>query len=249
MRYAWDQQEAYFSGDRGVVRWLRRRVLARLRRWDVRSSMRVDQFVANSHFVADRIRRFYGRESRIVAPPVDTDFFQPAAQTPPAAARGYALVVAALAPYKRVDLAIQACERLGIELRIVGTGPERWRLERLAKGATRFLGWVGVADLREQYRGAKFLLQPGVEDFGIAPVEALACGTPVVAAGEGGVLDIIAPPQHGLFHRPGDLDDLVQALDRIQQIEFNALNLRHRALAFSRDRFAHQMRQLIEETS
>jgi glycosyltransferase involved in cell wall biosynthesis len=249
MRYAWDQQEVYFARDRGLVRWLRRRVLARLRAWDVRSSSRVDQFVANSRFVAERIRRFYGRDAEVVAPPVDTDFFHPGADTAPEAARCYALVVAALAPYKRVDLAIQACERLGIELRIVGTGPERAHLERLAQGATHFLGWVGAQELRQLYRGAKFLVQPGVEDFGIAPVEALACGTPVVAAGAGGVLDVVEPPRHGLFHRPEDLADLIQALDRIQQIEFNALNLRQRALTFSRERFARQMRQLIGENS
>jgi glycosyltransferase involved in cell wall biosynthesis len=249
MRYAWDQQEAYFARDRGAVRVLRRAVLARLRAWDLRSSARVDQFVANSRFVADRIRRFYGRDSLVVAPPVDTEFFHPARDPAPMAARGYALVVAALTPYKRVDLAIQACESRGVELRIVGTGPERARLGRLARGATHFLGWVGAEDLLQLYRGAKFLLQPGIEDFGIAPVEALACGTPVLAAGAGGALDVVEPPHHGLLHQPEDLEDLIRVLDRIQQIEFNALDLRQRALTFSRERFARQMRQLIEETT
>jgi glycosyltransferase involved in cell wall biosynthesis len=242
MRYAWDQAEIYFPADRGPIRWLRQGVLRRLRRWDARTASRVDLFVANSSFVAERIRRYYGRDALVLPPPVDTGFF-----TPASGGGDYALAVTALAPYKRLDLAIKACELRGIPLRVVGTGPERARLDTLAGANTTFEGWVDAERLRQLYRGARFVLQPGVEDFGIAPVEALACGTPVVAAGEGGVLDIVDPGVHGLFHRPGDLEDLVRVLDKIQGVEFNPLNLRQRAETFSRERFVLRLRRLIEE--
>jgi glycosyltransferase involved in cell wall biosynthesis len=251
MRYAWDQAEVYFPHDRGLIRILRGLVLRRLRRWDRATSGRVDRYLANSRFVAQRIRRYYGRHAEVLAPPVDVDFFTPAPApstelTPEPA---YALAVTALAPYKRLDLAIRACEHLRIPLRIVGTGPERHRLQALAGEMTRFEGWVDGERLRELYRGARFALQPGVEDFGIAPVEALASGRPVVAAGEGGVLDIVEPGVHGWFHRPGDLDDLIRVLDKIQGVEFNPLNLRQRAEEFSRERFVQRLRRLLTEES
>jgi glycosyltransferase involved in cell wall biosynthesis len=252
MRYAWDQAEVYFPRDRGVVRVLRGWVLARLRRWDRDTAGRVDRYLANSRFVAQRIRRYYGRSAEVLPPPVDVDYFTPAplpAAVAASEAPPYALAVTALAPYKRLDLAIRACEHLRIPLRIVGTGPERPRLQELAGDMTRFEGWVDGESLRELYRGARFALQPGIEDFGIAPVEALASGRPVVAAGEGGVLDIVEPGVHGLFHTPGDLDDLIRVLDKIQGVEFNPLNLRQRAEEFSRERFVQRLRRLLTEES
>jgi glycosyltransferase involved in cell wall biosynthesis len=220
-----------------------------LRRWDRATAAGVDRFLANSHFVADRIRRYYGREATVLAPPVDTRFFTPAPTEvrPDSAVPAYLVAVTALAPYKRLDLAIEAAERLGLELRIVGTGPEEARLRRLAGSRTRFEGWVTAERLRELYRGALAVVQPGVEDFGIAPVEALACGRPVVAARAGGVLDIVTEGEHGLLHEPGNVADVVRVLDKVQRVEFNAVNLRQRAEAFSRERFVRRLRELIEE--
>ncbi len=205
MRYAWDQQHAYFPRRRGAVARLRGLALSALRAWDAAASARVDRFVANSSFVAARIRSFYGRHADVLHPPVAIDYYTPG---PPrggdvahAGERGaYALMVAALAPYKRVDVAIAACRRAGIELRIAGDGPERDRLERLAGGHARLLGRVDDQELLQLYRGARFFLQPGVEDFGIGAVEALACGTPVVAAGRGGIVDIVEDGRHGVLY-------------------------------------------------
>lgn len=242
MRYAWDQEHSYFPQRTGLVARLRSLILTRLRAWDVASAGRVDLFLANSSFVAGRIARYYGRESEILHPPVDTDFFSPDSSPP----GGYCLMVSALTPYKRIELAIEACERLGVELQIVGDGPEKQRLGRLAGSRTRFLGWVGEQDLRNLYRQALCLLQPGIEDFGMASVEALACGCPVVAARAGGVMDIVEDGEHGLLYPAGEGSGaLAAAIDKIPAIGFNKFNLRRRAERFSVAKFEDQLRGLL----
>jgi len=285
MRYAWDQEHAYFPRRRGLPARLRALTLTALRAWDAAAAARVDLFVANSNFVARRIRAFYGRDAEVVHPPVAVDFFTPApvttaspastasagaaaATTAPAASGDYALVVSALAPYKRIEVAIAACERAGIALRIAGDGPERERLARLAGPGVRLLGRVDDAALRELYRGARLLLQPGIEDFGIASVEALACGTPVVAAARGGVLDVVEDGRHGVLYddlapasgsaapaggaaapaaeRPEtpEVAALAAAIDKARQISWNPLDLRNRAESFAAWHFADRMRSL-----
>ena len=257
MRYAWDQEHAYFPDRRGAIPRLRSMALSRLRTWDVASAPRVDLFVANSRFVARRIRRYYGRTAEVLAPPVDTEFFSPAPEVEQrTSARVYCLVVSALAPYKRVDLAVEACAEAGIDLEVVGTGPGARRLRgRTGRGGrrpvVRLRGRVGGEKLRRLYRGALCLLQPGVEDFGIAPVEALACGTPVVAYGHGGVPDIVEDGVHGALSPRADDDrgrvgGLAAAIDKVRGIRFNQLDLRQRAEDFSVDRFREGFRSLVD---
>jgi glycosyltransferase involved in cell wall biosynthesis len=244
MRYVWDQQRAYFPERGDPVARLRDAVLARLRRWDVATAGRVDRYVANSTFVADRIRRSYGRQAEVVPPPVDVDFFTPGEGEPGT----YCLAVSALSPYKRLDLAIAACERLGIELRIVGEGPERRRLERLAGPRTRLLGRLDGERLRALYRGALCFVQPGIEDFGIASAEALACGVPVVALDRGGVRDVVVDGEHGVLYAAADSDGagpLAAAVDKIQKIRFNKMNLHSRAEGFSPGRFADRLGSVL----
>ncbi|MCP4205056.1 MAG: glycosyltransferase family 4 protein [bacterium] len=252
MRYVWDQQKAYFPDDRGPVAAIRNRLLERLRRWDVATAPRVDQYVANSTFVADRIRRYYDRGAIVVHPPVDVEHFTPANRGTDRApgADPYALVVSALAPYKKIDVAIKGCARAGIPLKIVGTGPEHDRLLALAGDRVDFLGWQGPDELRDLYRRATCLLQPGIEDFGIAPVEALACGCPVVALGVGGVLDIVEPERHGiLYDGEGDPAALAVAIDKCRELRFNFLDLRDRAHKFSAQRFRDEMSDLFFEAN
>lgn len=261
MRYAWDQEHAYFPDRRGLVARLRGLALSRLRTWDAASAPRVDRFVANSRFVAERIRRYYGREAAVLAPPVDTELFTPGEVAESDAGRPYCLVVSALAPYKRVDLAVRACARAGVDLVVVGDGPGRRALAREAAAAAgtggagrpdlRLAGRVEAPELRSLYRGALCLLQPGVEDFGIAPVEALACGTPVVALGRGGVLDIVEDGRHGVLCPPDSgeterVERLAEAIDKVRRIRFNVLDLRHRAEGFSVDRFHEGFRSLVD---
>ncbi|HEX2252195.1 MAG TPA: glycosyltransferase, partial [Thermoanaerobaculia bacterium] len=271
MRYAWDQEHAYFPRRRGPAARLRGLALTALRAWDTASAPRVDHFVANSRFVARRIRRYYGRQADVLPPPVETEFFTPGDADGGGAGADYCLVVAALAPYKRVDVAAEACARLGLELRVVGDGPDGAALRRrfAAGGRVRFLGRVDAEALRRLYRGALALLQPGVEDFGIAPVEALACGTPVVALGRGGVTDIVEDGVHGVLYGGGasgggadgvgglapltdPVSELAAAIDKCRQTRFNTLNLRARAEEFSRERFrsrfANLMNSIVGET-
>jgi len=243
MRYAWDQEHAYFPKRHGAGPRLRSLALTALRAWDVSSAARVNLFVANSRFVARRIETYYGRSAEVVHPPVDVDFFTPGRGRD---APDYCLMVSALAPYKRVELAMAACEKLGLELRIVGEGPERKRLAGIAASNVRFLGKVGPEKLRDLYRGASLFLQPGVEDFGIASVEALACGTPVVAAARGGILDVVEDGRHGVLYPDWEGPSaLAAAIDKARRIGFNGLDLRDRAESFAVQRFTDRIRTLL----
>jgi len=231
MRYAWDQEHAYFPNRTGLKARLRSLTLSALRSWDVSSAARVNQFVANSRFVARRIQTYYGRPAEVVHPPVNVEFFTPGAPAEKSRhgdkPREYCLAVSALAPYKKVEVAMAACEKLGLELRIVGEGPER-------------------EELRDLYRGARLFLQPGVEDFGISSVEALACGTPVVAVARGGILDVVEDGRHGVLYPDWEGPTaLCDAIDKARRIGFNALDLRDRAESFSVSRFTDRIRTLL----
>ncbi len=257
MRYAWDQEHTYFPHRRGIVARLRQLIMTGLRVWDVAAVPRVDHFLANSSFVAERIARYYGRSAEVLPPPVDVEVFA----GDDAGANGdgdksYALMVTALAPYKRAEVAINACERLGLELRIVGTGPELRRLERLAGAQTRLLGRVDDASLRRLYQRAEMFLQPGIEDFGIAAVEALASGTPVVAVGRGGILDIARDGEHGVLYEipPGagpEVEEtaLIAAIDKSRKLRFNPMKLVTQARSFSVQRFSERFLSTVIRTA
>lgn len=243
MRYAWDQETAYFPKQTGLVAHARRYLLSRLRAWDVATAPRVHQFVANSNFVADRIRRYYQRSAKVIHPPIDLDFFTPG---PPSTRGNHCLVVAALAPYKRIDLAIEACRRLELELRIVGEGSQRNQLQALGGERCKFLGHLSDTQLRDEYRAAACVLQPGVEDFGMSAVEALACGTPVVGLGHGGLCDVVVDGRHGvLYFEEKDVGALTRAIDKSRQIGFNELNLTGRAEQFATQRFRERLQTLL----
>ncbi len=197
MRYAWDQFGAYFGPDQvgNVQSRLLRPIMAGLARWDAGTAGRVDRFLANSQYVAGRIRRYYNRGSTVVYPPVDTEFYRPAAGPPEP---GF-LIVSALVPYKRVDVAVEACRRIGAPLTIVGRGPEEARLRRLAGPDATFLGWRTDEEIRELYGRATAVLLPGIEDFGMVPVEAQASGAPVVALRAGGACETVVDGVTGVL--------------------------------------------------
>ncbi|MDR3635356.1 MAG: glycosyltransferase [Isosphaeraceae bacterium] len=200
MRYAWQGRDAYLDGWRGrpLRRALAGLMLDRLRDWDHATAAGVTHFVAISQTVRARIKAYYGRDSHVVPPPVDTDFY-----TPDGMPRGDAfLCVSALVPYKRIDHAVIACTRLGRPLVVIGEGPERPKLEKLAGPNVRFLGWQPDAVLRDHYRRCRALLFPGEEDFGIVPVEALACGAPVIALGRGGVAENVDDSVGRVYSEP-----------------------------------------------
>jgi glycosyltransferase involved in cell wall biosynthesis len=247
MRYAWDQFDAYFGPER-LGSWqsrLMRPVMGRLAAWDRATAARPDRYVAISRYVAARIRRYYNREASVVYPPVDTDFFRPADRAPERAA----LVVSALVPYKRVDLAIDACRRLRVPLTIVGNGPDRQRLERHAAGAdVTFAGWVPAAQVRASYQRAGVVVLPGEEDFGIVPVEANACGRPVVALARGGALETVRSGVSGSLVDESDVDAFAGALGDALDRRWDPTAIRRHALHFARERFVQEIEALVRNT-
>jgi glycosyltransferase involved in cell wall biosynthesis len=245
MRYAWDQFEEYFGADQvgPVMSAGLRPVLRRLARWDQATAGRVDRLLANSQYVAGRIGRYYNRRSTIVYPPVDTDFYTPqiSAESPAF------LIVSALVPYKRLDVAIDACRRVGAPLKIVGTGPERERLERLGAGAVDFLGWQSNDQIRDLYRSSRATLLPGTEDFGIVPVESQACGTPVVALDAGGARETVIDGETGVLVRGRTVDAFADGLRRVRQSSYDPGALRHNAERFSRANFMASFTTAVQE--
>lgn len=245
MRYLWDQFDAYFGPGRAGF-WTRvaaRAVLPYLRAWDVRSTARVHGIVANSRFVAARIQRVWGREAdAVVYPPVDTARFVPAAEGP----QEYALVVSALVPYKRVELAVSAFSRLERPLFIAGDGPLRSRLERAAGPSVRFLGSVAPDALPGLYARARFFVLPGEEDFGIAPVEAQAAGRPVLALGRGGALETVIDGETGVLFPEPTVESLLEGISRIEQLQTDPMRLHQHAAQFDAVRFAPEMTRAIE---
>ncbi len=241
MRYVWDRFEDYF-GTGMSARLVYGPIAARLRRWDVSSAPRVDHFIANSSYVAERIKRCYGREADSVIPaPVDTDFFTRSDD----AREPYYLVVSALVPYKRIDLAIDAFRGRSERLVIVGSGPFDRQLRARAGTNVEFRGFVRNGELRELYRRCRAVVLPGVEDFGIVPLEAQACGCPVVALGEGGARDTVRDCETGVLFGESTPSALSSAIDKVSSLSFNEESLRDWALGFSREKFRARIRDFI----
>lgn len=254
MRYAWDQFSAYFGPERvgEAASAVLRPIMAWLARWDAATSPRVTQFAANSRYVAGRIARYYNRDAAVLYPPVDTNFYTPGlpdgARGGHAAPSGFALVVSALVPYKRIDLAIGAAAIAGWPLIIVGGGPDEARLRALAGPTVTFMKNVDAEALRDLYRRAAALMLPGEEDFGIAPVEALACGCPVVALARGGATETVDHDVTGILVSELTASAFADALTRIPHLPSDAAGRRERALRFSPERFAAGFTALVART-
>ena len=243
VRYAYEQFDVYFPRGATRLRWLKKAAIDRLRRWDRATATRPTRYLANSTAVAERIRRHYGRDSTVVHPPVDVDFFQGAN-----APRGdFLLAVGSLVPYKRYDLAIAAARRLGRALVLVGRGPEERRLRALASSSVRFVADVEPEALRELYRTCHAFVQPGEEDFGISLVEGLACGAPVAALGRGGARDTVREGENGFLYDDETADALAEAIERVTRTRFDYTAVRASALPFARARFVREFDQAVSE--
>jgi glycosyltransferase involved in cell wall biosynthesis len=243
MRYIWDRFDDYFPQSRPLLRAMAKPVAARLRQWDQSTAAEVTQFVANSNFVRDRISRFYGRDAEVIHPFVDDVFLE----TPLATDRDDChVVVSALVPYKLVELAVEAAEASRRRLIVIGGGPLLAKLRARTSPNVQFLGSVDRSRIVSVVGRARSLILPGVEDFGITPLEAMALGTPVVALGAGGVLDSVEPGRTGIFFDSPGVESLRRALDEVESRQWDREILRRRASEFSRDRFLSRFRQSLD---
>lgn len=247
MRYVWEMYDEYFGKGRAgpATRAAMSFFAPRLRAWDVRTTSRVHHFVANSCNVAKRIECHYNRSADVLHAPVDTSLFQLSERDD-----GYYLIVSALVPYKRLDLAIKVFNRLGERLLIVGKGPELTRLSAQASRNIEFLGWQSDEALAELYARCRALIFPGAEDFGIVPLEAMASGKPVVAYGGGGALEsVVEGSAHptGVFFYEQTLESLTEALKKLKRVRFDPKSIRAHAEEFDRSTFKSKLRQYIDE--
>ncbi len=243
MRYVW-MTDTYLKGERaGRLRRVLGPVFHYLRLWDQVSASRVDTYVANSIAVQQRIAKFYRREAVVVPPPVDTTRFVASS------ARGeYYIAVSRFVPYKRMDMAVDAMTRLGRPLKVVGTGRQEAELKRRAGSNVEFLGWVDNDRLPDLMASARAFLMPGEEDFGIAPVEANACGRPVIAYAAGGALDTQEDGVTGVLFHPQTVEALCDAVVRFETMQFDHAAIAAHAAGFGYARFKERMRSVIESS-
>ena len=244
MRYVWDMWEEYFGEERiGKLRLLALQpLLSRLRSWDRKTAHGVDVFVAISKFVQDRIKRFYNRDSHVIYPPVNGAYYHISEKVD-----DYYLAVSSLVPYKRMDIALEAFKGLGLKLIVVGTGPEEEKLKGMASKNITFLGHLPDDEIKELYSKARALIFPGVEDFGIVPLEAQASGRPVIAFRGGGALESVLEGETGVFFYPQEPEALQEAVRTLDPARFDSKVIRDWALRFDRSIFKERINQFVNK--
>ena len=244
MRYVWSTR-SYVANERigGPFRSLLTPGLHYLRNWDSIASTRVDRYIANSSAVAKRINKFYRREADVIHPPVDTSRFQISPEVD-----DYCILVSRFVPYKRIDLAVEAFTRMNRPLKVVGNGRQMKELKKIAGPTIEFLGHVGNAELNVLMARAKAYIMPGEEDFGIAPVEANACGRPVVAFAAGGALDVQVDGVTGVLFKEQTVDALCEAVEKLDRIEWNPERIRENAMRFDTQKFREKISTAIATT-
>ncbi len=243
MRYAWDLQDDYLESLSSLKSVIAKQILKQIRKWDINTTPRVDAFIANSQFVAERIRRLYGRDAVVIHPPVSTHLFFVKERK-----EDFYLSVSRLVPYKRVDLTIDAFNQMPSKrLKIVGEGPEYLKLRQRAKGNIEFLGFQSDQTIRDLLAAAKGFIFAAQEDFGIAPLEAQASGTPVLAYGKGGALETVLQGITGLFFHEQTVASLINSFEEFEKIRWNGNLIRSHSEKFGVDRFKKELKQFIDQ--
>ncbi len=247
MRYVWDFQDEYLGKLKS--NWFTGRLveplIKYLKNWDVRTCPRVHAFIANSRNIAGKIKKYYQRDASVIYPFVDTDFLNLGEEPK---TEDYFLVVSSLVPYKRVDMAIEAFNKTGYKLKIVGDGPLRNSLEKKASSNIEFLGWVDQDSLKNLYQNCSAFIFNQDEDFGISALEAQACGKPVIAYAKGGALETVVDKVTGVFFKEQTPDSLIKALQEFKEWSFNSAVIRANALEFNtKDSFKKNITQFINE--
>jgi len=245
IRYAWEGREDYMREQHKLFKPMIKILLEWIKRWDKRNSINVDYFIANSKNVQRRIKKYYGRDSVVIHPPVDTRRFVPSKSK----SANYFLIVSRLIEYKRVDLAIEVFKRLiGEQLLVIGTGRDQAKLKELARGynSIAFKGFVSDDELVRYYQNADALLHPQLEDAGIACLEAQSCGIPVIAFGKGGALETIVEGKTGHFFYEQNEASLRNAILEFKKMTFDKVDCRNNALEYDREVFKRRIREYVE---
>lgn len=242
MRYAYEYKYEYTNGMNPIKKFLVNILLFFVRIWDKANNKNVDYFIANSSEIQKRVKNTYGRDSVVINPPVRCNLF-----TISDIDGDYYFIVSRLVGYKRFDLAVQACTALNKKLIVIGDGPERKKLESLAGPTVTFLGRQPDDVLKKYLSECKALLFPGLEDFGIVPVEAQACGRPVICYGKGGVLDTVIDGKTGVYFDEQTVDSLKKAILKFETLKFDKKKLRKHALAFDESEFQKKIKNYIDE--
>lgn len=243
MRYAWDLYHDYKRRSGKLTGIFMSIFMKNMRVWDYTSSQRIDVLLANSNYVAKRISKFWNRESQVVYPPVDIDRLSPNGKE----AEDFYVVFSRFVPYKRIDLAIEACKRLEKKLVVIGDGEQREYLKSLAGEGTTFTGRISDEEVKGYLQRCKAMIFSAEEDFGIVPLEAQACGRPVIAYGKGGALETVVEGATGTFFMKQEVKDVVEAIERFEKMSFSTEEIYNHAMKFSRERFKREIERVVGE--
>lgn len=246
MRYAWDLREQYLK-DAGLTKGLKglyaKSVLDKMQKWDLSNSENVDYFIANSKHIAQRIKKTYDKDSVVIYPPVDVDFFSLEENK-----EDYFLTASRMVPYKKTQLIVETFNELPhLKLIVAGEGPELEKLQKIAKNNIEFVGFVENKKLRSLMQKAKGFVFAAEEDFGIIPVEAQACGTPVIALSKGGTLETVVENETGIFFADQSVEKIKEAIIHFQSKNFDPKVIREHAIKFSKNRFEKEIKEFVEE--
>lgn len=246
MRYAWDLQEQYLK-DSGLNKGLKgiyaKYVLNKIRKWDVSNSENITYFIANSNNIAEKIKKIYNRDSTVIYPPVDIDFFELEENK-----KDYYFTASRMVSYKKTLLIVEAFNELPhLKLVVAGSGPEFDTVKKIAKSNISLIGHIDRFELKKQMQEAKAFVFAAEEDFGIVPVEAQACGTPVIAFGKGGALETVAEAKTGVFFKEQTTQSLKECLLYFETKKFNPKEIREHTLQFSKDRFEREIKAFVDE--
>ena len=243
MRYAWDFYDEYVKDKNFLARAYIGLVMPFIRKWDYKSADRVNMFIANSNNVAERIKRIYGRDSHVIYPPVRTEMFVPSGKD-----EGFYLAVSRLVPYKKIDLLAETFTKLNKPLCVIGGGSEFDKIKALAGDSVKLLGRLSDEEVLEHMQNCKAFMFPGEEDFGITPVEAQACGKPVIAFGKGGALETVIDGVTGVHFNEQTVESLSEAIERFENIDFDIEKITANAADFSETRFRKELYDYIMES-
>ncbi|MGL4863985.1 MAG: glycosyltransferase [Cetobacterium sp.] len=245
MRYAWDLYHDYKKRSGKLTRFFMSVFMKSLREWDYTSSQRIDVILANSNYVAKRINKFWNRECKVVYPPVDIDRLSPNGKDP----EDFYVVFSRFVPYKRIDLAIEACKKLERKLVVIGDGEQREYLKSLADENITFTGRISDEEVKDYLQRCKAMIFCAEEDFGIIPLEAQACGRPVIAYGKGGALETVVGKETGIFFYKQEIESVVKGIEEFEKLNLNTQKIYEHAMKFSRERFKKEIEEVVNDNN